>query len=350
MKRAGSLLSPGSPGVLPALLGVLLLPTPPGPTGMSGALLSPGPADVRPASAASVRTVAERCAGPAEAASRQRSRHPRAGSGPVRDRSDPTRREVVRTERQLARRMAATTTDRSRPGPPSRPSSGNAPIKVPVYFHVVHAGADGDVADATVARQMKVLNATYGGRRGGVDTSVDFTLRAVSRTDRPSWFQAPEDHERAMKAALRRGGANALNIYTVGSGDQLLGWARFPWQYESEPVMDGVVVNVGTLPGGTVPDYGKGYTAVHETGHWLGLYHTFQNGCEDPGDAVADTPAERDPPQGCPADQDTCPADGGDPIHNYMDYSQDACMNQFTPGQRDRIREVWTAYRSSAQA
>lgn len=264
----------------------------------------------------------------------------RRGAGDAHDRGVLTRQDVVRIERDRARRLMAA---RER-GTGSRGRTRST-VAVPVYFHVVHAGGEGELSDSAVSRQIEVLNAAYGGRYGGIDTGVVFALRGVSRTDRPSWYHDPEGNERAMKTALRRGGGNALNLYTVELGDQLLGWATFPWRYASDPVLDGVVIHAGSLPGGRIAGFGRGYTAVHETGHWLGLYHTFQNGCDEPGDAVADTPAELHPPRGCPQGQDTCPAEGLDPVHNFMDYSHDACMNEFTAGQRTRIAQNRAAYR-----
>jgi len=82
--------------------------------------------------------------------------------------------------------------------------------------------------------------------------------------------------------------------------------------------------------------------------HWLGLYHTFEAGCF-PGDRIDDTPAEAVSYAGCnPSEQrDTCPGDGNlDPIHNYMDYSDDICLYDWTPGQIQVMHANIEFYRS----
>jgi hypothetical protein len=94
--------------------------------------------------------------------------------------------------------------------------------------------------------------------------------------------------------------------------------------------------------------YNLGYNTVHEIGHWLGLYHTFEGGCTTSNDLVSDTPAERYASVGCPTSRNTCPTlPGIDPVTNYMDYSDDACMAGFSSGQRSRMDLFWKAYRAS---
>jgi hypothetical protein len=197
---------------------------------------------------------------------------------------------------------------------------------------------------------MKALNDTYLGRTGGSFTGFDFTLAGVDRTDNAVWFSMTPGSaaEAQAKAALRKGGADTLNIYTTEGGG-FLGWATFPSWYAGNPSDDGVVIDFRSMPGGPYgANFSLGYTATHEAGHWLGLYHTFQYGCTPFNDGVADTPAEKSPASGCPIGRDTCVSKqqpGEDPIHNFMDYTFDSCYFEFTQGQTDRMQAAWVTYR-----
>ena len=218
---------------------------------------------------------------------------------------------------------------------------------IPVYFHRIHAsdGSGGVVTSRQVALQMKVLNDAW------ASTTFSFVLQATTDSNNSSWYTCTGGScETQMKSALRQGGSNALNIYSNNMGGGLLGWATFPSQYASNPLMDGIVILYSSVPRGTAVPYNEGDTATHEVGHWMGLYHTFQGGCATSatsgGDLVADTPAEKSPAFGCPVGRDTCPALSGlDPIENFMDYSDDFCMNTFTSGQTTRMNAQWLAYR-----
>lgn len=220
---------------------------------------------------------------------------------------------------------------------------------IDVVVHVVakdRTRAGGNIPQSMIEAQLKVLNDSFAGRTGGAWTPFRFRLKKVNRVVKPAWYPIVSESpaEVQMKRALRVGGKETLNIYTGLLADDLLGWATFP-ERKLDPY-DGVVILAESLPGGTEESYNEGDTATHEVGHWLNLYHTFQQGCVGRGDDVDDTPAEAEPGFGCPAGRDSCPTRWGrDPVHNFMDYSVDSCMREFTVGQMFRMLKAWMAYR-----
>jgi Pregnancy-associated plasma protein-A len=242
----------------------------------------------------------------------------------------------------------------SRSASRSQESAASSTITIPVYFHVINKGAgiaNGDVPATMIQRQVEVLNRSYGGATGGASTGFRFVLAGITRTTNAVWYNMGYGsiEERDAKAALRTGGANALNFYTANLGSSLLGWATFPWSYHSKPELDGVVCLFSSLPGGSAAPYNEGDTGTHEVGHWLGLYHTFQGGCSTNNDYIADTPAERSPAFGCPVNRDTCTTSkfpGLDPTENFMDYTDDPCMWVFTAGQSVRMKDMYAQHRA----
>jgi hypothetical protein len=220
------------------------------------------------------------------------------------------------------------------------PSATGAVIDV--HFHVITgASGQGNLTDRQIDRQIDVLNGAFAG------TGWSFQLVTVDRTANAEWFtmEPGTTAERDAKAALRIGTADDLNIYSANPGANLLGWATFPASYASRPSSDGVVILYSSIPGGAAEPYDEGDTATHEVGHWMGLYHTFQGGCSNKNDLVSDTPAERSPAFGCPFGRDTCRGGGLDPIENFMDYTDDACMTEFTAGQDARMDAQFSTYR-----
>jgi len=218
---------------------------------------------------------------------------------------------------------------------------------IPVHWHRIrNPNGGGDVSDQQITDQLAVLNAAYAA------AGFSFSLVSTDTTTNEQWFIAEpgQSADTDMKTALRQGGSNALNIYSNGVRNGLLGWATYPWDYASAPSVDGVVILYSTVPGGSAAPYNLGDNLVHEVGHWMGLYHTFQGGCTNTkkGDLVDDTPAEQFPAFGCPTGRDSCDAKrfpGLDPITNFMDTTDDACMDNFTAGQNARMNNIWAAYR-----
>ncbi|KAF4574696.1 hypothetical protein EYR40_005561 [Pleurotus pulmonarius] len=226
---------------------------------------------------------------------------------------------------------------------------GALAASIPIYFHVISSGSavsQGNIPDSQIAAQMSVMNTAY------ASAGITWTLAGTTRTVNANWFNTAgpgASAQTSMKSSLRQGGANALNVYTVGfnsgAGAGLLGYSTFPSDYSRSPTDDGVVMLFSSVPGGVTTNYNLGQTLTHEAGHWVGLYHTFQGGCSGSGDMVSDTPPEASPASGCPTGRDTCSGGGVDPIHNFMDYSYDSCMTEFTPGQVTRMRSQLATYR-----
>jgi hypothetical protein len=233
-------------------------------------------------------------------------------------------------------------------------------VTIRTYVHVItRSDGTGGVSPTQIREQMRVINAGYAGRTAGVAAATPFRFRiaSVDITKKSAWYDwnltdAGEEtpQAKAAKRALHRGSKADLNVYIAGLGGGLLGYANFP--QEAPLQLDGLVILNDSMPGGSAAPYNEGDTATHEIGHWLGLYHTFENGCSAPGDYVKDTPYQADgdnifycgenPDFG----DDTCAQPGKDPVHNFMSYGDDPCLDRFTAGQSKRMTQVWLAFRA----
>lgn len=267
------------------------------------------------------------------------------------DTSEFTHAQLRRLDRQLHARLAAR-------GMTARSLRVDPTIRIPVHVHVIDGTSSRGPSKDRVVRQMKILNGGYNGAESARNTPTRFAfyLASFDRHTNNKWRTAnpggPVDHQ--MRRALHVGGRQDLNLYiatpidrSLPGGEMVLGFSTLPWNAARHPAIDGVTVAQGTLPGGGLKSFNLGDTVVHEVGHWLGLLHTFEGGCSQTNDGVADTPAEAKPSLGCNTARDTCPnKPGNDPVHNFMDYSPDPCMNQFTPGQATRMTDEWLAYRT----
>ena len=282
----------------------------------------------------------------------------RPGSAQGEDPNSVSARRAATAQRKLVKRvgrMQAAGTLSKAGG-----KKGGGPVTIKTWVHVItKKNGTGGVAPWQVKKQVAVLNKAFAGRTAGTaaPSPIRFALAGTTVTKNDKWHdwgldpQTDEDDAEAMaaKRALHKGGMNTLNIYVASLEDGLLGYATFPWDRKGR--LDGVVVLNESLPGGDSERFNLGDTGTHEVGHWLGLFHTFENGCNPPGDYIKDTPAQDDgdnvfycgdnPEFG----RDTCPQPGKDPIHNFMSYGDDPCLNKFTPEQAKRMTQVWFGFR-----
>lgn len=302
--------------------------------GVAGALL--------PATASQARPLTADTSASAQCETHSDAVGGRHAKGP--NRADPhelSDAEAAKLTARFEKDMAAKGVSPSARTQAKKPAAAFAATVIPVHWHVITDGSTGNLTASELAGQISVLNSAYAG------SGFSFQTVSTDYTNNATWYNGITDGttaERNMKNALHIGGKGDLNLYTASLGGGLLGWATFP--KASVDPMDGVVMLDESLPGGSAAPYNQGDTATHEIGHWLGLYHTFQGGCGGSGDSVADTPAEASPAYGCPTGRDTCTATGLDPIKNFMDYTDDSCMNTFTAGQIARAQSLWTTYRA----
>lgn len=253
----------------------------------------------------------------------------------------PTAQDVERAERCTHKHHADTFLQRS-----SR-------MTVPISFHVlIGDGGKGNISTSEIDHQVQVLNKAYSNSNtaSGVDTNIRFGPVSISKYVNNSWYDLCSTYDRAIASELTTEVEVAVNIFSC-SGEGLLGWATgFPWEFNESDRSQAIFISADTMTinGPLSPTYDKGVTLVHEMGHYLGLFHSFHGGCSDPGDSISDTPAQRYPTYGACEDnqgKDTCSGPGRDDISNFMDYSDDDCMDHFSPQQVDRMHDILTTYR-----
>jgi hypothetical protein len=244
----------------------------------------------------------------------------------------------------------------------------NRPFVIQVVFHIIKkADGTGDIPPALIHSQIDVLNEDFNAQAGtpggpGTNTKILFVLAKFAPNGQPTtgievitndaYFTDPGDMlPNPMKAALRWDPTRYLNIYTNDAAGNL-GYAKFPQQHAGA-IEDGVVLRwlVVGRPSLGAPPYNLGRTATHEVGHYLGLFHTFHEQCGldvlpyESGDRIADTNPEEAENRGCTPSASTCLGGGMIPIENYMNYSDDSCMDRFTPEQTNRMRCALINYR-----
>jgi len=256
----------------------------------------------------------------------------------------------------------------------------NAVITIPVVVHVIHngdiIGTDENIFDEQIISQIQVLNEDFRRKSGtpgfntnpvGADVEIEFALAKrdpsgvlTNGIDRINFEQASwstEDIDSTVKPLTIWNPEKYLNIWIVKfATNRLLGYAQFPSNStlagintnEGPANTDGVVIGYtffgssSYFPGGSyAAPYNAGRTTSHEVGHWLGLRHIWGDGDCSVDDFCVDTPNAGQENYGCPSGTDSCKSSPGlDMIENYMDYTDDTCMNIFTADQKNRMVTV----------
>lgn len=241
-------------------------------------------------------------------------------------------------------------------------------ITVPVVIHLLYNSSVQNISDAQVLSQIDALNRDYRKRNAdrvntpavfaglSADAKIVFCLARVDPKGRPtSGIIRKYTNEQAWVADdevkfSSSGGDNAwdskryLNIWVCNLFGRNLGYSSLPGTAADK---DGVVIqyDVFGATGSLLPQFDKGRTLTHEVGHWLGLKHLWDDtDCGD--DGITDTPPQKSYHTGCPAfpQLSTCSVNtNGDMYMNYMDFTDDACMNMFTYGQAKKMRSMFAA-------
>ncbi|EGY18913.1 hypothetical protein VD0002_g3509 [Verticillium dahliae] len=241
---------------------------------------------------------------------------------------------------------------RERRGTLVRRQSAAANLTVPVHMHaVVSEGQDERIPEAQLQQQFQVLVDSF------APSNIHLVLEGQTRTVDGELARGPLGQGAGFQEFVRTtraGGYGTLNVYFYTDMDPgVSGICNLPSIGGGEDPFiwnDPCHILAATMPGDGAEGV-QGKTAVHEVGHWFGLLHTFHGSTCNPlgGDMVDDTPPESVATTGCPVGKDSCPEQPGlDPIHNYMDYSSDPCLTEFTPGQTFRMHDTFAWTRASS--
>jgi len=301
-------------------------------------------------------------------------------------RKNPDRGSASDFEKWMAKRLKEKH-NRKANGKKSTGFNSNQVITLPIIFHIIHngetTGATPNIDAQYINAQLQQLNQDFANLSGSTqnvaaDTKVQFCLAqidpsgnclaeaGINRINRNnlSFTAPPYDQayfESQIKPATQWNPNQYYNVWTAELVTGLFGFAQLPEAASLAGVQsgngsaatDGTVVQyqkIGskTLPFSSGAPYNMGRTLTHETGHWLGLIHIWGDGPCGIDDFCQDTPRQSFSSAGCPSGVDSCPSDpGNDMYENYMDYSNDICMNTFTADQANRISVVMDAQEGS---
>jgi hypothetical protein len=261
-------------------------------------------------------------------------------------------------------------------------------LVVPVVVHIIHQNGDENISDAQVEIAIEQLNHGFANTGPyflptGIDTHIRFCLAGtdpdgnfttgINRVQNNLTEMFVPSEDAALKDVIRWDTEKYMNIWVVKeitrepNSPGVIGYATFPTEHGSNT--DGIVCEAAYF--GVADNVSKVH--IHEAGHYLGLYHTFQNGCPNSnclldGDRVCDTPPDNltfsvfcyNGTNSCATDEDDLSlnnpfrpvSNGGigdqvDEQDNFMDYSNLGCFKDFTQGQADRMVAILEVSRQS---
>ena len=240
-------------------------------------------------------------------------------------------------------------------------------VNIPVVVHVLYNTTSQNISDAQIRSQIDVLNEDFRKLNAdrvntpsafsglAADVEINFCLASknpagASTTGivRKSTTSVSFSDDNAVKYSSSGGddawnSSQYLNLWVCNLGGGLLGYAQFPG---GPAATDGVVILYSSFgrTGAVSAPYDKGRTATHEVGHWLNLRHIWGD-ASCGSDLVNDTPTQQTSNYSCPTyPHQTCSnTTSGDMFMNYMDYTDDGCMNMFSAGQKTRMQALFVS-------
>ena len=248
------------------------------------------------------------------------------------------------------------------------PSRAGVDYIIPVVFHILHEDGPENITNTEVHDAMRILNEDFQMRNDDLGDVVS-RFKSITGEAKIEFRLARRDPQgnvtngidRIRTSLTNQGGENAklnvwprntyLNVWLVKAiTSGAAGYTFLPSGANRRPTKDGIILLYNYFSSVRQGNYRRSRALTHEIGHWLNLDHVWGGWGSCGNDNVSDTPKQESENYGCPGfplNVDACNTTNpnGDMFMNYMDYSNDACMNLFTNGQKTRMLAALNLYR-----